>query len=355
MYYVEEIQMEKAIDLLKKCGLSEPKGVDYTAGVYNDSGKLVATGSLKGDMIQGIAVDPDFQGEDLTAKVFTHLIQKTKEDSLYLFTKPLKVQQFVGLGMRHVATARPYAALLEWGAEGVKTFQEKLSKLAEGEASCLVMNCNPFTKGHRWLIEKAAAESKKVFVFVVEENASLFSYEDRIEMVKRGTEDLENVVVLGGGRYMVSAVTFPSYFTKEEDLAKAHTAMDAEIFATCIAPVLNVNRRYVGTEPNSPVTAAYNEALKKRLPRAGIEVVEVPRLEAEGEVVSASKVRGLLYRLLKKEEVDSFEMKKEEVNSFEICQKLSEFLPITTLEYIMSPAIEGKLCRALNYGEDRWK
>lgn len=174
-------------------------------------------------------------------------------------------------------------------------------------------------------------------------------------MVKRGTEDLENVVVLGGGRYMVSAVTFPSYFTKEEDLAKAHTAMDAEIFATCIAPVLNVNRRYVGTEPNSPVTAAYNEALKKRLPRAGIEVVEVPRLEAEGEVVSASKVRGLLYRLLKKEEVDSFEMKKEEVNSFEICQKLSEFLPITTLEYIMSPAIEGKLCRALNYGEDRWK
>lgn len=364
MYYVEEIQMEKAIELLNKCGLSEPKGVDYTAGVFNDSGKLVATGSLKGDMIQGIAVDPDFQGEDLTAKVFTHLIQKTDEDSLYLFTKPLKVQQFVGLGMRHVATARPYAALLEWGAEGVKTFQEKLSKLAEGEASCLVMNCNPFTKGHRWLIEKAATESKKVFVFVVEENASLFSYEDRIEMVKRGTADLENVVVLGGGRYMVSAVTFPSYFTKEEDLAKAHTAMDAEIFATCIAPVLNVNRRYVGTEPNSPVTAAYNEALKKRLPRAGVEVVEVPRLEAEGEVVSASKVRGLLYRLLKKEdmcnsveakELCGFDTSKDMCNSVEICQKLSEFLPLTTLEYIMSPEMEAKLCRALNYGEERWK
>ena len=159
MYYVEEIQIEKAKDLLEVCGLSIPVGIDYTAGVYNDNGKLVATGSLKEDMIQGIAVDPAFQGEDLTAKVFTHLIQVTDRESLYLFTKPDKVQQFVGLGMRHVATARPYAGLLEWGKEGVKEFQEHIAQFAGGQASCLVMNCNPFTLGHRYLIEKAASES----------------------------------------------------------------------------------------------------------------------------------------------------------------------------------------------------
>ena len=149
MYYVEEIQIEKAKELLESCGLSIPSGIDYTAGVYNDNGKLVATGSLKGDMIQGIAVDPAFQGEDLTAKVFTHLIQSTDRESLYLFTKPDKVQQFVGLGMRHVATARPYAGLLEWGKEGVKEFQEYISQFADGQASCLVMNCNPFTLGQQ--------------------------------------------------------------------------------------------------------------------------------------------------------------------------------------------------------------
>ena len=354
MYYVEEIQIEKAKELLESCGLSIPSGIDYTAGVYNDNGKLVATGSLKGDMIQGIAVDPAFQGEDLTAKVFTHLIQTTDRESLYLFTKPDKVQQFVGLGMRHVATARPYAGLLEWGKEGVKEFQEYITQFADGKASCLVMNCNPFTLGHRYLIEKAASESNKVFVFVVEENASLFSFEDRINMVRMGTADLENVIVLGGGRYMISDVTFPSYFTKEEDFAKAHTAMDAEIFATCIAPVLNVNRRYVGTEPNSAVTAVYNEALKKRLPRAGVEVVEVPRLEVDGEVVSASKVRGLLYKLLAKEFTSDGEYFID-TNFDEICQKLMELLPLTSLEYIMSPNMEAKLCRALNYGEERWK
>ncbi len=354
MFYTEEIQIEQAIDLLAKCNLSVPKGIDYTVGVFNDDGRLVATGSLKNDMIQGIAVDPDFQGEDLTAKVFTHLIQTTENESLYLFTKPDKVQQFVGLGMRHVATARPYAALLEWGSEGVKSFQDKIGEFAGEEASCLVMNCNPFTLGHRYLIEKAASESKKVFVFVVEENASLFSYEDRLEMIRMGTYDLENVVVLGGGRYMISDVTFPSYFTKEEDLAKAHTAMDAEIFASCIAPVLNVNRRYVGTEPNSNVTLVYNEALKKRLPRAGIEVVEVPRLEVDGEAVSASKVRGLLYKLLAKEFTEDGEYFIDS-NFDEICQKLMELLPYTTLEYIMSPMMEAKLCRALNYGEARWK
>ena len=352
MYYTEEIEIEKAIGLLEKCGLSEPKGIDYTAGVFDDNGKLVATGSLKGDMIQGIAVDPDYQGEDLTAKVFTHLISTTLEESLYLFTKPDKVQQFVGLGMRHVATARPYAALLEWGREGMKEFQDYIAEFADGDASCIVMNCNPFTLGHRHLIEKASAESDRVFVFVVEENASLFSFEDRIQMVRLGTSDLENVVVLGGGRYMISNVTFPSYFTKEEDFAKAHTAMDAEIFSSCIAPVLKVNRRYVGTEPNSAVTLVYNEALKKRLPRAGIEVVEVPRLEAE--VISASKVRGLLYKLLAKEFTEDGEYFIDS-NFDDICQALMEMLPITSLEYIMSPEVEAKLCRALNYGEERWK
>lgn len=354
MYYTEEIEIEKAEGLLEACGLSVPKGIDYTAGVFNDEGKLVATGSLKGDMIQGIAVDPAFQGEDLTAKVFTHLIQTTEQESLYLFTKPDKVQQFIGLGMRHVATARPYAGLLEWGKEGVKEFQEYIGEFAGETASCIVMNCNPFTLGHRYLIEKAASESQKVFVFVVEENASLFSFEDRINMVRIGTADLENVVVLGGGRYMISDVTFPSYFTKEEDYAAAHAAMDVEIFASCIAPVLKVNRRYVGTEPNSAVTAVYNEALKKRLPRAGVEVVEVDRLEVGGEVVSASKVRGLLYKLLAKEFTEDGEYFID-FNFDEICQKLMELLPLTSLEYIMSPDMEAKLCRALNYGEARWK
>lgn len=350
MFYTEEIKLNQAADLLSLCGLTMPRAVDYTAGVFlrsDGADRLVACGSLKGDMIQGIAVDPKFQGEDLTAKVMTHLAQKASEKgihSLYLFTKPEKAVQFVGLGFRLAASARPYAALLEWGSAGISQYVEKLRECkkmvfaAESAAECtakseahnaaectansprpigaLVMNCNPFTRGHRYLIEKAAAACSHVFLLVVEEDVSEFSFGNRFTMVKAGTADLKNVTVLPGGRYAVSSLTFPSYFTKEENLANAHAAIDAELFAQIIAPALSVSVRFVGTEPYSQVTEIYNETLKKRLPKAGITVEEIPRLTAGGEPVSASRVREILHA----EGADS--------------EKLAELLPETTLNYL---------------------
>ncbi len=346
MFYTEEIKLNQAADLLSLCGLTMPRAVDYTAGVFlrsDSADRLVACGSLKGDMIQGIAVDPEFQGEDLTAKVITHLAQKASEKgihSLYLFTKPEKAAQFAGLGFRLAASARPYAALLEWGSAGISQYVEKLRECkkmvfaaesaakseAHNAAECtansplpigaLVMNCNPFTRGHRYLIEKAAAACSHVFLLVVEEDVSEFSFGDRFAMVKAGTADLKNVTVLPGGRYAVSSLTFPSYFTKEENLAHAHAAIDAELFAQIIAPVLSVSVRFVGTEPYSQVTEIYNETLKKRLPKAGITVEEIPRLTAGGEPVSASRVRKILHA----EGADS--------------EKLAELLPETTLNYL---------------------
>lgn len=359
MFYTEEIKLNQAADLLSLCGLTMPRAVDYTAGVFQRSDsadRLVACGSLKGDMIQGIAVDPEFQGEDLTAKVITHLAQKASEKgirSLYLFTKPEKAVQFMGLGFRLAASARPYAALLEWGSAGISQYVEKLRKCKEmvftadapvdseadftkniaasaetsstaGIASrkstlpvgALVMNCNPFTRGHRYLIEKAAAACSHVFLLVVEEDVSEFSFGDRFAMVKAGTADLKNVTVISGGRYAVSSLTFPSYFTREENLAHAHAAIDAELFAQVIAPALSVSVRFVGTEPYSQVTEIYNETLKKRLPKAGIRVEEIPRLTAGGEAVSASRVREILHA--------------EGAGS----EKLADLLPETTLNYL---------------------
>lgn len=337
MFYIETVNIEQAESLLSLCGLTLPQAVDYTAGIFFHD-RLVACGSLKGDMIQGIAVHPEFQGEDLTAKVITHLAQKAAEQglrSLYLFTKPEKVMQFTGLGFRLAATARPYAALLEWGEAGIAQYVEKL-KTYRQEASAafgneffvgaLVMNCNPFTRGHRYLVEKAASACSHVFLLVVEEDVSQFSFADRFAMVKAGTADLRNVTVIPGGRYAVSSLTFPSYFTKEENLAFAHAAIDAELFAEYIAPALGVSVRFLGTEPFSPVTEIYNETLKKRLPKAGISVEEIPRLTAGGEAISASRVRALL--------------KSEGAES----KELAQLLPETTLKYLQ---------RELNTENDR--
>lgn len=354
MFYIEEIQLNDAADLLASCGLTQPRGVDYTAGVFSmegngamggsfgsGPGRLVATGSLKGDMIQGVAVDPDFQGEDLTAKVLTHLFDVAGErgcKTLYLFTKPEKVMQFVGLGFRQTAKARPYAALLEWGDAGVQSYMDNLRRVREtvvSEKNCgenppsiggLVMNCNPFTLGHRYLIEEAAKRKDHVFVLAVEEDISLFSFGDRRKLLQRGTADLKNVTVISGGRYAVSTLTFPSYFTREENLAKAHAAIDCELFAACIAPALGIDERFLGTEPLSAVTEIYNETLKERLPKRGITVTEIPRLETSEQVISATAVRAELRKL--------WETQNLTAEAITASLELKKLLPETTMEYL---------------------
>ena len=213
------------------------------------------------------------------------------------------------------------------------------------EAGVLVMNCNPFTKGHRYLIEQAAARKKYVFVLAVEEDVSLFPFSDRLAMLQLGTADLENVKVLSGGRYAVSNLTFPSYFTKEENLAKAHAAVDAELFAACIAPALSASERFVGTEPFSQVTAVYNETLKERLPKHKITVTEIPRLKAGGEAVSATKVRTVLADLWR-----SGNLTAEAVGESSALELL---LPETTLEYLKREEMLLRLRDGLAEGETR--
>ena len=156
------------------------------------------------------------------------------------------------------------------------------------------MNCNPFTKGHRYLIKTAATTCQQVYVFVLSEDRSQFSAKDRMEMVKLGTADLPNVTVLPTGPYLISSATFPTYFLKEREKAEqVHCLLDIEIFCNYYAPKFGITHRFVGTEPLSPMTAQYNEALKKHLPEKGISVVEIPRLE-NGVPISASAVRKAL-------------------------------------------------------------
>jgi len=291
--------IRKAEDLIRRCGLSVNYNVDYTVGIYSND-ELVATGSLSDDMIQMIAVSPDHQGEDLASIVVTHLIKhaiEIKKSSVHLFTKPDNVKLFLPLGFNIVAIAKPYAALLEWGRPGINEYCNNIKKHAcktHGSVSAIVMNCNPFTLGHRYLIETAASESDKVFVIVVEEDLSVFPFEVRYRLICEGVSDLPNVTVISGGRYVVSSLTFPSYFTKEVDHAKAQTAIDVEIFIKHIAPTLGITKRYIGTEPFSQVTKVYNQTMKERLIPAGINVIELPRIEKAGLAISASRVRTLL-------------------------------------------------------------
>lgn len=159
----------------------------------------------------------------------------------------------------------------------------------------IVMNCNPFTLGHRYLIEQCAKKCDILRVFVVQENKSFFPFDDRFRLVKEGCRDLENVYVLESGKFILSSLTFSEYFNKSSLQDRiVDSSEDVTFFAREIAPAAHIQVRFVGTELLDTVTNQYNRTLAAILPQYGIRFEEVPRLEECGEVISASKVRRLL-------------------------------------------------------------
>lgn len=130
---------------------------------------------------------------------------------------------------------------------------------------------------------------------VVSEDKSDFPFDERFELVKRGTEKFPNVEVLPSGQFVISQKTFEGYFNKEnlQDV-QVDSSQDVEIFASEIAPALGVNIRFVGEEPEDSVTRTYNENMKNILPRYEIDFCEIPRKEINGEIISAKTVRAAL-------------------------------------------------------------
>ena len=176
-----------------------------------------------------------------------------------------------------------------------KTMLSQTHSQIFGRVGSIVMNCNPFTLGHRYLIEYAASQVRHLYVFAVEEDKSIFPFADRFELIKAGTADLPNVTVLPSGKFIISSLTFQDYFNKGELQDRAiDPSMDITLFAKEIAPMLNIIVRFVGEEPLDKITKQYNDTMRRILPSYGIEFVEIPRKEYDGQVISASRVRKLL-------------------------------------------------------------
>ena len=318
LYYGLKGQKKEAWKaFLNRMELEADEAVESTVLLW-EGDAIIATGSRQLNILKCIAVDPAHQGEGLTATVLTALRADALEaghSHLFLYTKPKNRWMFESLFFYPVAQTAD-VLLMENRKNGVGEFLQTLPKAdCQGVVGAAVMNCNPFTRGHRYLIETAAKQCRQLYVFVLSEDRSEFSAHDRLEMVRRGTADLGNVTVLPTGPYLISSATFPTYFLKEREKAtEVQCALDIQVFARHYGPYFGISRRYVGTEPLSPMTARYNEALKALLPQEGIAVHEIPRLEAEGEAVSASRVRKLLAE------------GKQEL--------LSSLLPQTTLDYL---------------------
>lgn len=191
--------------------------------------------------------------------------------------------------------------------------EEKGSEPVIGAA---VMNCNPFTLGHRYLIESAAGQCDLLIIFVVEEDKSVFPFADRLKLVEAGTKDIPNVTVIPSGKFVLSSLTFSEYFNKSELQDRViDTSLDVTVFAQDIAPCLNITKRFAGEEPFDAVTRQYNETMRRILPQYGIEFSEIPRKGLDSQPISASRVR----KLLDEKKFD----------------ELKKLVPITTFDYLM--------------------
>ena len=271
--------------------------VDYYAAVTDDNGNIVAGGGLQGNVIKCIAVGEATRATGLSNRLISHLIGMATQqgaETVKVYTKPDNSAIFKSMGFQIIAQA-PQAILMENGVKGIGTYANYLRRMRgdrPGGASAIVMNANPFTLGHRYLVHQAAQEASTLYVIAVREDRSTFNYQERLAMIQAGCKDLDNVVVVEGSDYAISELTFPTYFLKQvTDATDTHITLDLDLFAKHIAPALGVTTRYVGSEPTDELTARYNALMQEQLPAHGIEVKTIERLVLDGQPVSASRMR----------------------------------------------------------------
>ena len=294
----DENQKKDWQGLMTASSLSTDIDLDFVIGIYDTSnGRLMASGGFQDNIIKGVAVCKDAQSVNLLNTLITELIEEMKVRGIhkyFVYSKPSNIKYFKALGFRLLVETQD-VVFMEMGTPTFSQYISSLSESIHGQNNgAIVMNANPFTKGHRHLVEYAAKHSEQVIVFVLSEDRSQFSTRDRVNMVKAGTSDLANVHVFETQDYMVSQATFPTYFLKDLELNEAKTRtqayLDASLFKASIAPVLNIKTRYVGEEPYSQLTAIYNQAMREAFGNE-LALTIIPRLAVEDDIISATKVR----------------------------------------------------------------
>ena len=279
--------------------------LDYYYAVQSSDGSILAGAGLAGDVIKCVAVSSALRSEGLLGPLVSHVVSEAAARgvmNLKVFTKPSYQVVFESLGFKLLASA-PQAVLMENG----RGLEEYCNYLRQHKApGVIIMNANPFTWGHKYLVNqalqqfatpwpysKSGSEPGNLAIIPVREDVSLFSYEERREMILKGTDG--DADVLEGSAYQISAATFPTYFLKDlNDASETQMRLDIDLFGRHIAPALGASIRFVGGEPDDPLTALYNKLLEELLPRYGVMLVQLPRKKVRGVPISATRVREAL-------------------------------------------------------------
>ncbi len=305
-----EEEIRETVDFLQKFDLKFEKDIVYTINGYDKDNKIIATASIAENVIKCFAIDGDYQETGLSLKIISNLIQKLNSlgiNHYFVFTKIENMDLFENIAFNVIAKTDD-VCLLESGANDIVSTLKDLKikyNIDDSPKAALIINCNPMTNGHLYLLEKAASNNEQVIVFVVEEDKSSFPFKDRFDLVKSVAKRFDNVHVVPSTNYIISNATFPTYFLDEKiNFNKVYTELDGTIFKKYFMPMFNIKKRYVGTEPYSIRTNEYNETMQEIL-GDNLIIIERKRIDSKEKYISASYVRKIL-----KEKADISEIKK---------------------------------------------
>ena len=176
VYPTDKYTLAQVDALLEQEGIQRDGNLDYICAMFDENYKVIGTGSCFGNTLRCFAVSSAHQGEGLLNQIITHLIEiqcARGNLHLFLYTK-IKSSKFFGdLGFYEIARVEDTLVFMENRRDGFGSYLRNLEKTkTEGKSAALVMNANPFTLGHQYLVEKAAAACDTLHLFVVSEDAS---------------------------------------------------------------------------------------------------------------------------------------------------------------------------------------
>ena len=282
--------------LIESAGLRFEQDFEDLVGVFS-AGRLAGCGARSGRVLKMLVVDPQFRGEGLLGDIVTELMRQGREagyDGFFIFTRPATASVFERLSFKPLV-AHEKAVLLEHGNGLYRYLRDRAPLMHSGENAAVVINADPFTKGHEYLIERAAQHADTVYVLVSSEGRFVFPLEVRMELARRGVAHVPNAIVTATGPYVVSSATFPVYFLNPADKPdQIRIEIDIDLFGRHIAPAFAVRTRAVGTEPLDPVSRAYSQIMKRRLDQWGIQLLEIERKKIGDLWINTKRVRKAL-------------------------------------------------------------
>jgi [citrate (pro-3S)-lyase] ligase len=290
--------------------------------VIRDKGKIISTGSVSGNILKYFFSEEEYKGQGTMTIIYNSLLNYLVEKNIgsyFVFTTPSNKKIFESLGLNEVHSTDK-VTLFEGGFYSYNKWIDKVKSYIgpkKGRRGAIIVNCNPMTLGHKYLMEKALDEVDELLIFVVEEDKSVFPFKDRFGILQKELSSYDRIKLLEGGPYIISQATFPTYFIKKKDeMLETYTNLDGSIFADKIAKDLEIDIRFFGSEPTDLVTLAYNKSMDRILKSRGIDVKIFERKSLDDTIISASSVR----KLIKEDRLE----------------EAFKYLPSSTIEYLKS-------------------